>query len=185
MAADKETGRGHSELWVLAGLAFGVLGGVITYLYLRDKDHALARRCLYSGMAFTVVWAFIGLSVAEMIGEWKGGRGDHMKYHANGHGDSCPSDSHPRGEGLFYPYKDPYHDPYGKGGYPYFVPADPCMGVPTGGPIQGSIHPGWQIPEPWLRGDPSMDRPGWTDRDPDHCDEWGTCIEPGWARPGP
>lgn len=96
----------HSELWVLSGFIFCIFGGVISYLYLRDKNHELARRCLYSGMIFTAVWLFIAVSAADTFSEsigkkvwkyWMIMHGQYEDWHGSDH-----TGGYDRWDGQYY-----------------------------------------------------------------------------------
>ncbi|RNJ78654.1 MAG: hypothetical protein EB829_04070 [Nitrosopumilus sp. H8] len=50
----KQTER--SDMWMLVGFFLGIIGGVIAYHIVKKDDRDLARKCLYIGMMFTVVW---------------------------------------------------------------------------------------------------------------------------------
>ena len=95
-----------NELWLLAGFVFGVLGGILSYLYLKERDHGLARRCLYAGMVFTAVWLFIGITAIDAFSEkaedkiFKWMKKMHMwgsDYRGGWHEETYPSHGSPEG----------------------------------------------------------------------------------------
>ena len=50
-----------SRWWYLLPIFFGIIGGIIAYLILKDDDRELAKNCLYLGIVLTVIGFAIGL----------------------------------------------------------------------------------------------------------------------------
>jgi len=55
----------ETKLWYLVPLFFGLLGGIISYIGLRDRDDDMAYLCLSFGFGITVL-EFIILTVVLM-----------------------------------------------------------------------------------------------------------------------
>ncbi len=47
--------KGASPLWLLLSVLLGVIGGIIVYVALRDKDPRLAKKGLLLGLTITIV----------------------------------------------------------------------------------------------------------------------------------
>ncbi|RNJ75512.1 MAG: hypothetical protein EB828_04970 [Nitrosopumilus sp. D6] len=62
----KQTER--SDLWMLLGFILGIVGGVIAYVVVKKDDRDLARKCLYIGMAATVMWIVAPVAVDVPVG---------------------------------------------------------------------------------------------------------------------
>ena len=50
-----------SRWWYLLPIFFGIIGGIIAYLVLKDDDKTLAKNCLYLGIILTVIGFVIGI----------------------------------------------------------------------------------------------------------------------------
>lgn len=52
-----------SNLWYLAPILFGVVGGIGAYLDIKDKDPIKARECLVLGIIWTIILAVVIYSI--------------------------------------------------------------------------------------------------------------------------
>jgi hypothetical protein len=64
MAEELESKQRPSRLWYLLPLFLGLLGGVIGYFLLKDRNRKFAERILLAGVIVLVAWiAFLFLSI--------------------------------------------------------------------------------------------------------------------------
>ncbi len=55
-----------SRWWYLLPIFFGIIGGIIAYLIVKNDDKPLAKNCLYLGIILTVVEFVIGFIYGAM-----------------------------------------------------------------------------------------------------------------------
>jgi uncharacterized membrane protein YvbJ len=55
-----------SRWWYLLPIFFGIIGGIIAYLIVKNDDRPLAKNCLYLGIILTVVEFVIGFIYGAM-----------------------------------------------------------------------------------------------------------------------
>ena len=103
--------QARSDLWMLSGFFLGIAGGVLAYLAVRGDDPALARRCLYVGMAFTAAW----LAVLGASGALEADRAEHDwpaplgAVHLDGYG-GAHQDGYLGGPGIGIAVDGPWHE---------------------------------------------------------------------------
>ena len=57
-AEEKAQGK-SSSLWYLLAIFFGLLGGIVGFAVLREKDPGMAKNMLIVGIVFTILWPVI------------------------------------------------------------------------------------------------------------------------------
>ena len=55
--------RGPSKVWYLVPIFFGIIGGLVMYLVLKDEDRKMAKKGLVLGIILTVVSFVIGIII--------------------------------------------------------------------------------------------------------------------------
>jgi hypothetical protein len=49
--------------WYLLPLLLGILGGLISYVSIEDKDKQMAQETFYLGVGISILWILIGLAI--------------------------------------------------------------------------------------------------------------------------
>jgi len=57
----------RSNLWFLLPILFGIIGGVVAYLFLRRDDPNKAKKCLFLGLVFMIVGIVFNIIVGSSI----------------------------------------------------------------------------------------------------------------------
>jgi len=59
--------RKRSNAWYLLPIFFGMIGGVIAFLFLRRDDSRMARNCLYIGIIMIMIGILFNILIAASI----------------------------------------------------------------------------------------------------------------------
>ena len=59
--------RPRSSAWYLVPILFGIIGGVIAFLYLRNKDPPKAKNCIYIGFAMMIIGIIVNILLASSV----------------------------------------------------------------------------------------------------------------------
>lgn len=52
-----------SGAWYLVPIFFGIIGGIIGYFAIKDKDNGMASNLLITGIVFTIIWWVIAVGI--------------------------------------------------------------------------------------------------------------------------
>ena len=59
--------RPRSNAWYLVPILFGILGGIVAFLFLRKSDPQKARNCIYIGLVMMVLGIIINIILASSV----------------------------------------------------------------------------------------------------------------------
>ena len=57
----------RSNIWFLLPILFGIIGGVVAYLFLRCDDPKKAKKCLLLGLVFMIVGIVFNVAITTSI----------------------------------------------------------------------------------------------------------------------
>ena len=63
----------RSNLWFLVPIFFGVIGGIIAFLFLRRESPNKAKKCLIVGFIFMIIGIIFNIAISASIPEFDSG----------------------------------------------------------------------------------------------------------------